>query len=197
MKLLTTVGSFASRPHTCSLFFCSFSTCSSFFFLQPSCKQRKKHLDQNESPWKDARSEAAGCHWTGEGRVTLKLKPNTPSLQGMDENEDQAYWHRSYLTEPKVLFTWRYLYNNSCGGSQLYLVLFPLFLHLTHSSQGGCWLRGLSNIWHCSSDRDVEDVHSPWRGEAPDMPDSKAQHQIQPFVLTHRSKIKSWVTLRQ
>lgn len=90
MKLLTTVGSFASRPRTCSLFFCSFSICSSFFFLPPPCKQRKKHRDQEESSWKDTCSEAAGSHWTGEGRVTLKLKPNTPSLQGMDENEDQA-----------------------------------------------------------------------------------------------------------
>lgn len=83
------------------------------------------------------------------------------------------------------------------GALSLYLVLFPLFLHLTHSSQEGCWLRGLSNIWHCSSERDVGKVHSPWRGEAPDMPDSKAQHQKQFFALTHRSKIKPWVTLRQ
>lgn len=59
IKLLTMVGSFAASPHTCSLFFRSFSISSIFFFLQPSCKQSKKHLDQNESPWKDACFEAA------------------------------------------------------------------------------------------------------------------------------------------
>lgn len=37
-------------------------------------------------------------------------------------------------------------------GSQLYLMFFPLFLHLTHSSLGGCWERGLSNIWHWGSE---------------------------------------------
>lgn len=28
----------------------------------------------------------------------------------------------------------------------VYLVFFPLFFHLTHSSLGGCWEKGLSNI---------------------------------------------------
>lgn len=32
------------------------------------------------------------------------------------------------------------------GGAQLYLVLFPFFLHLTDSSVRGCWENGLSNI---------------------------------------------------
>lgn len=59
----------------------------------------------------------------------------------------------------------RDIWSNSCGGSQLYLMLFPLFLHLTHSSQGGCWIRGLSNIRHCSSEQDVETyTHHDGRG---------------------------------
>lgn len=60
MKLLTMVASFAASPHTCSLFFRSFSISSIFFFLQPSCKQSKKHLYQNESPWNDPCFEAVG-----------------------------------------------------------------------------------------------------------------------------------------
>lgn len=60
VKLLTIVGSFAASPHTCSLFFRSFSVSSIFFFLQPSCKQMEKHLHQNESPQKDTCFEAVG-----------------------------------------------------------------------------------------------------------------------------------------
>lgn len=82
MKLLTMVGSFAASPHTCSLFFRSLSISSIFFFLQPSCKQRKKHLDQNESAWKDACFEAAGQQvalsldrWEGSNAfLTVKAK---------------------------------------------------------------------------------------------------------------------------
>lgn len=79
-------------------------------------------------------------------------------------------------------------------GSQLYLVFFPLFLHLTHSSLGACWERGLSNIWHCGS----EVANRLWCRNThshPRMERAKASSTSNTaFHTDTQSKIKSWMT---
>lgn len=79
-------------------------------------------------------------------------------------------------------------------GSQLYLLFFPLFLHLTHSSLGGCWERGLSNIWHWGSEvanrRWCKNTHT-WTHGWKKPPTCQTCQLFFFFFFKHEQQIKS------